>query len=151
MVTREQIVAEARSWLGTRWQHQASTKGVACDCVGLVRGVAIEVGAFPRDWESLPGVKQFVGYGRLPNNGLLELGCSLFTEQVSEADAGPGDLVLMEFNRRAHHMGILGTHPNGGLSIIHAYAPCRRVVESRLDERLRSIVISWHRFPGVDA
>jgi NlpC/P60 family putative phage cell wall peptidase len=33
------IVAEARSWIGTPYRHQASLKGVGCDCLGLVRGV----------------------------------------------------------------------------------------------------------------
>jgi len=40
---KDAIVSEAREWLGTPWQHQASLKGVACDCVGLVRGVYTEV------------------------------------------------------------------------------------------------------------
>ena len=39
MLTRTQIVAEARGWIGTPYQHQASLKGVGCDCLGLVRGV----------------------------------------------------------------------------------------------------------------
>jgi NlpC/P60 family putative phage cell wall peptidase len=38
-LTRAAIVAEARSWIGTRYRHQASVKGVGCDCLGLVRGV----------------------------------------------------------------------------------------------------------------
>jgi NlpC/P60 family putative phage cell wall peptidase len=33
------IVAEARSWIGTPYHHQASLKGVGCDCLGLLRGV----------------------------------------------------------------------------------------------------------------
>ena len=33
------IVAEARSWIGTPYRHQHSTKGVGCDCLGLLRGV----------------------------------------------------------------------------------------------------------------
>ena len=37
--TRSAIVAEARAWIGTPYQHQASLKGVGCDCLGLVRGV----------------------------------------------------------------------------------------------------------------
>lgn len=36
---RDAIVSEARSWIGTRYRHQASVKGVGCDCLGLVRGV----------------------------------------------------------------------------------------------------------------
>jgi NlpC/P60 family putative phage cell wall peptidase len=38
-ITRAPIVAEARSWIGTPYRHQASLKGVGCDCLGLVRGV----------------------------------------------------------------------------------------------------------------
>lgn len=37
--TRSAIVTEARTWIGTPYQHQASLKGVGCDCLGLVRGV----------------------------------------------------------------------------------------------------------------
>jgi len=38
-ITRSKIVAETRAWLGTPYRHQASLKGVGCDCLGLVRGV----------------------------------------------------------------------------------------------------------------
>jgi NlpC/P60 family putative phage cell wall peptidase len=38
-LSRAAIVAEARAWIGTRYCHQASSKGVGCDCLGLVRGV----------------------------------------------------------------------------------------------------------------
>ncbi|MBN9249774.1 MAG: hypothetical protein J0I86_04210, partial [Mesorhizobium sp.] len=41
----DEIVAEALSWLGTPYRHQASSKGVGCDCLGLIRGV----------WRSLYG------------------------------------------------------------------------------------------------
>lgn len=39
LISRSLIVAETRSWLGTPYRHQASLKGVGCDCLGLVRGV----------------------------------------------------------------------------------------------------------------
>ncbi|MEP2717616.1 peptidase [Pseudophaeobacter sp.] len=32
-------VAEARSWLGTPYLHQASCRGAGCDCLGLIRGI----------------------------------------------------------------------------------------------------------------
>lgn len=38
-LTRAAIVAETRAWIGTPYRHQASLKGVGCDCLGLVRGV----------------------------------------------------------------------------------------------------------------
>jgi hypothetical protein len=34
MVTREQIVAEVRGWVGTPVRHQGQRKGVAADCKG---------------------------------------------------------------------------------------------------------------------
>jgi NlpC/P60 family putative phage cell wall peptidase len=32
-------LGEARLWLGTPYRHQASLRGVGCDCLGLLRGV----------------------------------------------------------------------------------------------------------------
>lgn len=38
-MTPETIVTLARTWIGTPYRHQASLKGVGCDCLGLLRGV----------------------------------------------------------------------------------------------------------------
>ncbi|MBN8963306.1 MAG: C40 family peptidase [Rhizobiales bacterium] len=38
-ITRDALVTEARAWIGTPYRHQASVKGIGCDCLGLVRGV----------------------------------------------------------------------------------------------------------------
>src|SRR6478752_1062671 len=35
----QRALQEARLWLNTPYQHQASLRGVGCDCLGLVRGV----------------------------------------------------------------------------------------------------------------
>jgi NlpC/P60 family putative phage cell wall peptidase len=43
MTARETIIAAARSWIGTPYRHQASCKGVGCDCLGFLRGVWREV------------------------------------------------------------------------------------------------------------
>jgi hypothetical protein len=40
MVTREAIVAAARSWLGTPYHHQASLKGVGSDCIGVITALS---------------------------------------------------------------------------------------------------------------
>jgi NlpC/P60 family putative phage cell wall peptidase len=150
MTTRAEIVAEARSWIGTRWHHQAATKGVGVDCIGLLRGVGINTGLIPENWQAIPGVAQFIGYGRLPYNGELERGVAMFSQVIDEAQAGPGDFVLMRYGELPQHMAILGDYPGGGLSLIHAYAPTRKVVESRLDDQLRSRIVGWYRYPGVE-
>lgn len=35
----EDVVMAAQTWAGTPYRHQASAKGVGCDCLGLIRGV----------------------------------------------------------------------------------------------------------------
>jgi NlpC/P60 family putative phage cell wall peptidase len=39
----EQVVSAVRGWIGTPYIHQASLRGVGCDCLGLLRGVWREV------------------------------------------------------------------------------------------------------------
>jgi NlpC/P60 family putative phage cell wall peptidase len=52
MSEADRIVTAARGWIGTPYRHQASLRGVGCDCLGLVRGVWREcLGDEP---ESLP-------------------------------------------------------------------------------------------------
>lgn len=70
-VNRTQIVQEARSWIGTPYRHQASVRGVGCDCLGLVRGVwrAVigeepeQVPPYARDWAESSGDEQLAGAG----------------------------------------------------------------------------------------
>lgn len=60
-IRRGDIVAAARRWIGTPYQHQASLLGVGCDCLGLLRGVWREVvggepeqaGAYSPAWAEL--------------------------------------------------------------------------------------------------
>lgn len=39
MATRQEIVDETRSWVGTPYVHQQAVKNAGCDCVGLLCGV----------------------------------------------------------------------------------------------------------------
>lgn len=63
MVSRADIVAETRSWIGTPYAHQASLKSIGCDCLGLVRGVwralygdePEEPPPYSRDWAEARG------------------------------------------------------------------------------------------------
>jgi cell wall-associated NlpC family hydrolase len=151
MNTHAAIVREARTWVGTRWQHQQSNKRAGTDCAGLVMGVGINCGLIASDWRLDPQVRDLLRYGRLPFDGRLEAAASRFLEPITEQQAGPGDVVLMEFGGVPHHAAILGDYHAGGLSIIHAYAKARRVVETRLDDSLRARIVSWFRYPGVQA
>lgn len=61
---RARVVDEALDWIGTPYRHQASRKGVGCDCLGLIRGIwrhlygdePEEAGqAYSRDWAEAGG------------------------------------------------------------------------------------------------
>ena len=57
------IVTAARAWIGTPYLHQASVRGVGCDCLGLLRGVwrdvygtePAQVPAYTADWSEPQG------------------------------------------------------------------------------------------------
>lgn len=42
-MTRDQILTIARTWIGTRYHHQAAVKGAGCDCIGFIIGLYREV------------------------------------------------------------------------------------------------------------
>ena len=66
------VVAAARGWIGTPYLHQASLKGVGCDCLGLVRGVWREVigdepeapGAYSPAWAEADGGERLLEAAR---------------------------------------------------------------------------------------
>lgn len=144
MITRQVIVTEAREWLGTRWMHQQAIKGVACDCIGLVRGVAVNVGLVPADFATRPEVTQFMGYGRRPD-GRLIVALDLFLDRAT-SKSEPGDVLLMRFDQNPQHVAIVSD-----IGIIHSHASARRVVEHRLDDVWTQRIVAVYRFRGVQS
>lgn len=51
-IDRVEIVAMARSWLGTPWIHQGRLKSVGVDCGGLIIGVGKETGLLDFDTQA---------------------------------------------------------------------------------------------------
>jgi len=146
MTGRSDVVTEAREWLGTRWHHQASVKGVGTDCVGLVGGVALALGIPGSDeWRTNAALHN---YGRQPSAELLEAAAERLLNPIAFADAVAGDIVLFRFNGDPTHFAIL-TRTDPAV-MIHAYAQARRVVENRLDDLWRSRVVRAYSYPGIE-
>lgn len=150
MTTRAQVVAEARQWIGTRYQHQAHQKGVATDCGGLVYGVGVKLGLFPQDVSQIPESSSFTGYARQAQNGSLMRACQLLLSEIPFDRAQAGDVFLMKFDGEPQHVGFLGDYPNGGFSLIHSYANVRKVIESRMDAQWRARIVATFALPGVE-
>jgi cell wall-associated NlpC family hydrolase len=149
MATREQIVKEAREWVGTRFHRQSAIKRIGCDCGGLVRGVGMACGVFPADFMSRPESEIFRTYEHYVPSADLERACALVGTRIDFADAKPGDFVLMKFDGVARHVCILGNSANGGLTVIHAHAGLRKVVEHDLDKTWTARIMAAYVFPGV--
>lgn len=141
-MTGADVVAEARRWLDTPYQHQARLRGVGVDCAGLLIGVARALGSVSQDFD-------IHGYARQPNGRNFAEHCARLMTPVSAADALPGDVVSIAFGGHEMHLAILADYAHGGLSIIHALMRARCVVEHRLDDVWLSRIVGWHRLPGV--
>jgi NlpC/P60 family putative phage cell wall peptidase len=143
-VTRAQVVAEARSWIGTAYQHQQRMKGVAVDCMGLPIGVARALGILE------PSV-DLLGYSRQPDGTLLtrvDGEATAYLEKIDQAAMQPGDLALLATQVLPNHFGIVADYRYGGLTLIHA-VPLRGVVEHRIDSTWRKRIVAAYRPRGI--
>ena len=140
-VEPEEILAEARAWLGTPWRHQGRLKGVAVDCAGLVVGVGRELGLLAFDTRA---------YGRLPDGQQLRALCDAHLAAKPVAEIGPGDVLLLRFTRHPQHLALVGDR-GAPFSLIHAHAEAGACVEHGADARwLRRIVAAYaFRQPGA--
>ena len=113
----EDIVAIARSWIGTPYIHQASVKGAGCDCLGLLRGVWRELrGEEPED---MPAYSP--DWAEATGNETLYIALRRHLDEVAPHDLVPGDVALFRMAPRgpAKHCGIIAAK-DGALTLIHA-------------------------------
>lgn len=99
------VIAEARSWIGTPYHHQASLKGIGCDCLGLARGVWRAVyGAEP---EAPPAYSR--DWAEALHRETLAEAAGRHLVPTPKAEARPGDLLLfaLDDDHPAKHCAIL--------------------------------------------
>nr|WP_047579546.1 NlpC/P60 family protein [Methylobacterium sp. ZNC0032] len=141
-MTRDEIVEAARLWLGTPYHHQASLRGVGCDCLGLVRGV----------WRDLCGAEPEMPPPYSPSwaeslrQETLALAAERHLRPIAIAEARPGDVLL--FRWRAHlpakHCAILSAPDR----LIHAHDGAA-VAEVAFTPWWRRHLSHAFSFPGV--
>jgi cell wall-associated NlpC family hydrolase len=125
MTTHSEVVAKAREWLGTPFQHQQRTKGLAVDCAGLLIGVARELQLVEADFD-------VGGYARQPDGVSLLRSCDQYMTRLQRDQLRPGHVIVVSYDAHPGHIGILGDYAHGGLSMIHAAMKSGRVIETRL-------------------
>jgi NlpC/P60 family putative phage cell wall peptidase len=144
MSMEQRIVTQARSWLGTPYHHQARLKGVGCDCLGLVVGVADELGLTHRDGRLLSSFDQ-TNYSHQPDGEYLLQMLASVLEEVPKDSAQSGDVAVFAIDGNPQHVAIL-TVGDDGLSMIHCYAPSRKVVEHRFDQKWHNKLVKVFRW-----
>lgn len=111
MNIREQIVAEAQTWLGTPYHHQGCLKNVGVDCGMILVAVFHAVGLipqidprpYPHDWHLHRDDERYLGW------------LTQFGREVRQPESG--DVAVWRFGRTFSH----GTIYVGQNQIIHAY------------------------------
>lgn len=148
---RAAVVAEARTWVGTPYAHQAALKGVGCDCGGLIRGAGEAAGVLAIDpivW------KQVGNYGRMPNPNRMRETLELFLSEIAADQIDDGDIAWLAWREDLPmHLAIRATGPNGP-TLIHALSDVGergRVVEHGFVAEWPDRVNSWWRYPAISA
>ena len=123
--TREDVLSEARQWLGTPYHHAARVKGAGVDCLMLVLEVYGRAGVFVRRGVEVASIP----IPRYSRDIMLHRSEETYLEGIRryavETDCPErGNIALWKFGRIYSHAGIITDWP----AIIHAYAPENRVV-----------------------
>lgn len=116
------IVAEAQSWVGTKYHHAADIKGVGVDCAMLPVRVFCDLGLvppfdprpYPHDWMLHRDEERYLGW------------VEKFADRVESPEAG--DIVLFRVGRCLAHGGIVISTD----LMIHADIHAERVERSEI-------------------
>ena len=146
MIDGATVVAEARLWLGTPWRHQAALRGVGCDCIGLIGGVAAAVG-LTGDWLT-DASRDFKGYGREPDAARMIAGCERWMQAVPRRQIQLGDVLVMLYQSETpRHFALVSRLDP--LYMIHGLAGARKVVENIVDPVWDARIVGTYRLKGV--
>lgn len=143
MTDNQRAVAEARSWIGTPYLHQASVKGAGTDCLGLLRGVwRALLGSEP---EAVPVYTD--DWAEPSREEVLLQAAERWLVRKADSDAGTGDVLLFRMRQGsiAKHLGIQ-SEIGDRAAFVHAYTN-HGVVESPLSLPWQRRIAARFTFP----
>jgi hypothetical protein len=134
-ITRQQIVTEALTWLGTPYHHHQCVKGVGVDCVQLLFGVGKNVGFVDKD-------------DIIPNYEPLARGSFMIRQLekylVESSVIKIANVLAIKFNNLDTHSAIVVDEKK----FVHASATARKVCYGTLESNVHRI-IKVYEVPGV--
>jgi cell wall-associated NlpC family hydrolase len=147
---QQQIISAARSWLGTQYHHQgrlkrnSSTQG-GVDCIGLIIGVAKELGLKSKTGKYLAEFDE-TDYLAVPDGVSLKRFLDTHLVPVRKEKIKPGDVLLFKIFKHPQHVGIATDYDERHLGIIHCYSGSGKVVEHVLSDSWQRMLVSGYRF-----
>jgi cell wall-associated NlpC family hydrolase len=153
LITPEDILDQARTWLGTKYHHQWRLKksergGGGVDCIGLVIGVIGELGMQDGNGNPLTEADEF-NYSMYPEQGRLVRSISKHFLAVPLDERRIGDLLLFRTFRDPQHVGLMSEYPSGGAGLIHCNSSAGQVVEQPLTDTWLRMLMHVYRFPDL--
>ena len=137
-MTGQDIVDEARTWLGVPWRHLGRNRA-GIDCVGL--GVVVTRALGISDYD-------VASYGRTPVPGLVDHIRRVMTE-IPVTDIRAGDVIALKDSAYPFHVAFV-SEKYGVTHIIHAHARRRMVVEEPYTGEWPGLTTHAFRFPGIE-
>ena len=144
----EDIITTARSWIGTRFLHQGRLKKTTThkggvDCLGLLIGVASELRLTDANGAPLAHYDN-TQYTHMPDTTTLRYWLTTLLSPKPVAELAPGDVALLNMDGNPQHLAIIGQSQQGRLTLIHAYAQVRKVVEHELDDVWKASLVAGY-------
>lgn len=132
------MIAAARKCVAdrVRFRRTGRNPAVGLDCSGLLVHALTTIGRPVIDRQD---------YGKDPHKDGLRQAVEANLGQPAQGLMQAGDVVLMTIEGAVRHVGLVANHPQGGLSLIHAYGVKRRVVEHGLDKTWRGRIVAVYR------
>lgn len=133
-VERAALVAAVRAQVGTKFRHRGRS-GNCVDCVGALVVAMRSIGREVRDLRA---------YGRNPHDDGLRRAIEDNLGRPIPGEPRAGDVLMLRTSGAPHHVGLVGEY-DGRLTLIHADAEVRRVVEVSLAEPWTSRIVEVYR------
>jgi hypothetical protein len=156
MPKRNEVLIEARRWLGTPLRHQHALLGFGVDCWGLVRAVGEACNVLTISDEAWA---PYQGYGPQPSPRMVKRGAEEFLAPL-EGEPRVGDIACLAWREGLPmHFAIRGEF-NGRPTLIHVLgdrnarqtvsrAPAATVKEHGFTQEWPTLVDSWWSYPGL--
>lgn len=135
---RDDIVACAQKWIGTRFAHQGRVCKTSqnnlggCDCLGLLIGISRDLQLRTQEGKLIYKMDQR-DYGIMTRNDtkLYDALSAIFKQTTS---ANKGDIVLLSMYKWPSHLAIL-SHSASPMRMVHACSTAGMVIERVCDKK----------------